>query len=193
MMKRRIIVLILLIFFQFRSAFAHATEPRLEINIDRIMPGGIIDLRGVAFDYEEVISITLIGGQSELPFGEIIADTEGIFLHIVTLPIELAEGTYYFRGVTTHHYVLSPALTVQGNAILPEGEEERWEEEDYLPFPIPTYPPGVIPGLAPGSTQSIPVEATPVTASELNLNLWTLAGFIFLVAIFVIGIMRRNK
>jgi hypothetical protein len=192
-MKRRIIVLFLLIFLQCTSAFAHATEPRLEINIDRIIPGGIIDLRGVAFDYEAMVTLTLIGAQGELPLGEVTADTEGVFIHIVTLPADLAEGTYYFRGVSTHHYTLSPALTVQGNAIPPEGEgeEERWEEEEYLPFPIPTYPPGVIPGAVPGATQFVPVEAPPTPVSGLNTTIWIIVGL--MVVVVILGIVFVKK
>lgn len=173
------------------DAFAHATDPRLEINIDRIIPGGVIDLRGVAFDYEEVVTLTLIGAQSELPFGEVIADTEGVFLHIVTLPSDLPEGTYYFRGITSHHYVLSPALTVQGNAIPAEGEEERWEEEDPLPFAIPTYPPGVIPGAAPGATQSIPVEATP--APNQNWVIFALSALTIISISILLGFRRKHQ
>ena len=189
-----LITILLISVIPTRNAFAHATEPRIEINIDRIMPGGVLDLRGVAFDYEEVVTLTLIGTQGEFSLGEITADAEGIFLHIVKLPTDLAEGTYYFRGVTTHHYVISPALTVQGNAIPAEGEgeEERWEEEDQLPFAIPTYPPGVVPGAAPGATQSVPVEAPPAPSSGLNGNLWLLAGLMVLVVFLVVGFMRRK-
>ena len=175
-----------------RDVFAHAYEPRLEINVDRILPGGIVDVRGVGFDYDELVTLTLIGAQGELGLGDVSADTEGVFLHIVTIPIDLTEGAYYFRGVTSHHYVISPALTVQGNAIPAEGEEERWEEEEYLPYAIPTYPPGVVPGAAPGATQSVPVEAPSTTSSGLNANIWIIAGLMVLVAFLVIGFMRRK-
>ena len=192
-MKIRIILPALLFFFlPPLSVHPHATEPRLEINIDRSIPGGIIDLRGVAFDYDEVVTLTLIGTQSELAFGEVMADTDGIFLYIVTLPADLAEGTYYFRAVTSHHYVISPALTVQGNAIPVEGEEERWDEEEYLPYAIPTYPPGVIPGAAPGATQSVPVEAPSARSLGLNTNLWVLAALMVLVVALVCAFMRKK-
>ena len=74
-----------------RVAFAHAEEPRLEISVDRILPGGIVDVRGVGFDYEDVVTLTLIGAQGELPLGEVVADTEGVFIHIVYV-------TYRSRG-----------------------------------------------------------------------------------------------
>ena len=192
-MKFRIIVLtILFLLLSPASVFAHATEPRLEINIDRIIPGGLVDLRGVAFDYEAIVTLTLIGAQGELPLGEVTADTDGVFIHIVTLPTDLAEGTYYFRGVSTHHYTLSSALTVQGNAIPAEGEgeEERWEEEDPLPYAIPTYPPGVVPGAAPGATQSIPVEATP--ASNQNWMIFAI-GALMVIGISILLSFKRKS
>ena len=191
-MKIRIsLIFILVILIQSFSVSAHSDEPRLEISVDRMIPGGVIDVRGVAFDYEEVVTLTLIGAQSELPFGEVIADIEGVFLHTVTLPIELAEGTYYFRGITSHHYIINPALTVQGNAILSEGEdeEERWEEEDYLPYAIPTYPPGVVPGVVTGATQSIPVETTP--APNQNWVIFALAA-LTIISISILLVFRRK-
>jgi hypothetical protein len=191
-MKYRIFVLFLLIFFQTLPVFAHATEPRLEINIDRIIPGGVIDVRGVGFDYEAVITLTLIGSQGEVALGEIAADTEGVFLKIVTLPSDLPEGTYYFRGVSPHHYTLSPALTVQGNAIPAESEEERWDEEDYLPYAIPTYPPGVIPGVVMTPTVTgAPLEISP-SSSRSSTNLLYLAG-LMVVAVFMVFTFLRRK
>jgi hypothetical protein len=187
--------LVMAVFFV-HAAFAHAGEPRLEINVDRILPGGIVDVRGVGFDYEDAVTLTLIGPQGELALGEVTADTEGVFIHIVTLPTDLAEGTYYFRGVTTHHYTLSPALTVQGNAIPAEGEgeEERWEEEDQLPFAIPTYPPGVVPGVAstPAPIAAAPVDASPVS-SGLSTNILILAGLMVVVAVLMFGFMRKKN
>ena len=178
-----------------QPAFAHATEPRLEINIDRIIPGGVIDVRGVAFDYEEIVTLTLLGAQSEFPLGEVVADTEGIFLQTVTLPSDLAEGIYYFRGVTTHHYTLSPALTVQGNAIPAEGEEEeRWEEEEYLPYAIPTFPPGVVPGVVTASAPiatAVPVQA-PSVSSGLSTNILILIGLMVLVVLVVIALGKKR-
>ena len=188
-MKIRIIsIFILVVLFQSSAVLAHPTEPRLEVNVDRILPGAVVDVRGVGFDYEEVVTLTLIGAQSEFPLGEVVADTEGVFLQIVTLPSDLAEGTYYFRGVTTHHYTLSPALTVQGNAIPAEGEgEERWEEEDPLPYAIPTYPPGVVPG----ATQSIPVEATP--APNQNWVMLAMATLTVIGISILLGFRRKRQ
>ena len=50
-------------------ALAHVDEPRLEINTDRLNPGGIVDVRGVAFDYEESVTLVLIGSQADIPPG----------------------------------------------------------------------------------------------------------------------------
>ena len=154
-------------------------------------------MRGVAFDYEETVTLTLIGTQGELPLGEVIADTEGVFLHIITLPADLAEGTYYFRGVTTHHYTLSPALTVQGNAIPAEGEgeEDRWEEEEYLPYAIPTYPPGVVPGVVTASAPvatSAPVQA-PSVSWNLRTNILMLTVLMVVVTLLVLVLAKKRS
>ena len=174
------------------TVYAHATEPRLEINIDRIIPGGVIDVRGVGFDYEEVVRLTLIGSQGELDLGEVTADLEGIFLNIVTLPSDLLEGTYYFRGVTTHHYTISPPLTVQGTAILDGEDQEARDWDDVMLAPMPTFVPGVVPGSPPQQPAPTgPAQELP-TSSSLPSNMFILAVLMVFVIILLFGMLRRR-
>ncbi|HKY55919.1 MAG TPA: LPXTG cell wall anchor domain-containing protein [Anaerolineales bacterium] len=183
-MKYRIVVLSLIFLFQSFRVSAHPTEPRLEINTDRIHPGGIIDVRGVGFDYEEVVTLVLISAQGEVPLGELIADTEGIFLYTVVLPADLMEGIYYFRGTTTHHYTISPPLTVQGTALI-EGEDEGLREhEDALLAPMPTFPPALVTSAAPAA----PAEAPP--ASNQN---WIILAMGALIGISILLGFKRKK
>ena len=128
-------------------ASAHGRTPRLEISAERMNPGGILDIRGVEFDYEELVTLYLERQGIVVSLGEINADLEGIFVHTIVLPADLPTGEYTIRGVTDHHDVLSPIFNVQGPAISGEGggQGER-EEDDGLLAPMPTYAPGVVPG-----------------------------------------------
>ena len=140
-------------------AFAHGDEPRLEISTDRMNPGGVVEVRGVDFEFEELVTLALVGQEYELPLGEIAADTEGIFLQIVTLPTDLKEGVYHFRAVTDDHEILSPALTVKGPPIMSEEGSSQGprEDEDALLAPMPT----VAPALPTAAIPALPITEAP--------------------------------
>lgn len=193
-MKFRILIVIVLAFLPYASAFAHGGEPRIEISVDRVYPGGILDLRGVEFDYEETVVLALVGTQGEIFLGEVTTDFGGVFLQTVTLPADLGEGTYYFRGTTSHHYVLSPALTVWGTANVEEGAQGPWDEEEPLLAPMPTFAPGVVPGVVTGSApiaSSAQVESQ-TAFSGLDTNILILAGLMVIVIILVFGMLRKR-
>lgn len=119
---------------------AHGEEPRLEITPERLPPGGTLELRGVGFEFEETVRLALLGAGLEIPLGEIVADTEGSFLQIVTVPAEIREGIYHVRAMTDDHDILSPVLTVQGSPLIyDEGGEPREQAESLL-APLPTNP-----------------------------------------------------
>ena len=44
-------------------------------------PGGVLDIRGVEFDYEELVTLYLERQGIVVSLGEINADLEGIFIH----------------------------------------------------------------------------------------------------------------
>lgn len=188
LMKFRIVVVFfLVILFQSFAVFAHAGEPRLEISVELINPGGVVDVRGVDFEREEAVTLMLVNAQTAISLGEIIADVEGVFLQTIVLPVELAEGTYNFLAITDDHNITSPDFTVQGSPILAEGqgEEERRDEEEPLLAPVPTYPPGVVPGVAPGATQPVAAELEypgmnkPMIAITMIVLIMSVALFIF--------------
>lgn len=170
------IVLALSLFFV-PVVSAHNLEPRVEISIDRLNPGGVVDVRGVSFDMDEPVTLTLIGPGVEIALGEVVSDAEGVFLHIVQLPVDLAEGTYYFRAVSTHHFVLSPPLTVWGTTITEGGGQGPRDEDDGLLAPFPTYPPAVA---------TVPVHQAPVAA--VPAPTWT-QNWIALIASMLVGII----
>jgi hypothetical protein len=174
-----------------RPVRAHVGQPRLEISVERMNPGGIVDVRGVEFDYEEKVSLYLERTGIVIQLGEVVADLEGVFLHVVVLPVDLPEGVYNIRAVTSHHDVLSPALTVQGPAILSEGggQGER-DEDDGLLAPMPTYAPGVVPGgvVQPTNVVELVPEQTPVSSVSPML----LLGLSILLVLAVFFVFRRR-
>jgi hypothetical protein len=160
-----------------QSTHAHGGEPRLEISVESLNPGGVVDVRGVEFDYEELITLALIGPQVEISLGDVTADVEGVFTQVVVLPSDLVEGTYYFRGTTSHHWAISPPLTVWGTAITEGGEQGPRDEDDGLLAPMPTFAPAV-------STIAVP-QAPAVATPAVKWN----PTILVLVVLMVIGIV----
>lgn len=176
-----------------RGAGAHPTQPRVEISIERINPGGVVDIRGVAFDYEEFVQLYLERQGVIVQLGEINADLEGIFIYTASIPVDLPQGVYNIRAVTDHHDILSPPLTVQGQPTSSEeGGQGTRDEDDGLLAPMPTYAPGVVPG---GAVQTMPVvqpnsNPTPVPRST---PMFLFAGAILLVLVVFFVFRRRSS
>jgi hypothetical protein len=124
-----------------QPARAHGGDPRLEINPEKLDPGSVLEIRGVDFEYEEEVMLALVGSENEMFLGTIVADVDGGFLKLITLPLDQAEGTYTIRAVTDDHEVNSPPFTISGNeAFQSEGKGLR-EQEEMLLVPMPTSPP----------------------------------------------------
>ena len=184
------IIIILFSLFIVPVASAHSTQPRLEINVERLNPGGIVDVRGVSFGMEESVTLTLISSNAEIPLGEMLSDAEGEFLHIAVLPVDLAEGTYYFRGVTSHHFVLSPPLTVWGTAVAEGGGQGLRDDDDGLLAPMPTVAPAAAATIQP----SLPMEPTPASISNRNISApIALAVIGILIVAIAIAMKRKNS
>jgi len=184
------IIVILFSFSIVPVASAHNTQPRLEINQERLNPGGIVDVRGVSFGMEEAVTLTLISSNAEIPLGEMLSDAEGEFLHIAVLPVDLAEGTYYFRGVTSHHFVLSPPLTVWGTAVAEGGGQGLRDDDDGLLAPMPTVAPAAAVTIQP----SLPMEPTPASISNRNISApIALAVIGILIVAIAIAMKRKNS
>lgn len=183
------IVVITLSLFIVSSALAHGGEPRLEINLERINPGGVLDVRGVEFDYEQPVTLYLERTGIVVQLGEVVTDLEGIFVHIVVLPTDLPEGIYNIRAVTTHHDVLSPALTVQGPAILTEGggQGER-DEDDGLLAPMPTYAPGVSSTPLPQTT----ALETPASKRSPTTVIYAILAGVVILALLSIRVLKKR-
>lgn len=176
-------VAIVLSLFVVPSVSAHASQPRVEISVERLNPGGVVNVRGVSFGMDDVVSLMLLGSNVETPLGEVIADGEGEFLQIVVLPTDLTEGTYYIRATTSHHQVLSPPLTVWGTAIVEGGGQGERDEDDALLAPMPTYAPGV------SSTPMAQVAANEATAeSNQPPNISMMTFVVVMVVLTAFGV-----
>ena len=135
-----------LVSFVAYPVYAHGDEPRLEISVERVNPGGVVEVRGVDFEFETTVTLMLVNSKSTIPLGEVTADIEGVFLQIVTVPVDLPEGVYNFLAITDDHNITSPDLTVAGAPIYGEsGGQGAREDEDPLLAPMPTSVPGVAP------------------------------------------------
>lgn len=191
-MTIRFLSIIILVLVQTSIVFAHGDEPRLEISTERVNPGGVVDVRGVDFEREEVVTLMLVNAQTAIPFGEVLADVEGVFLLNLTLPVDLPAGTYNFLAITDDHNITSPELVVQGAPITGEegGGQGLRDEDDPLLAPMPTYPPGFIPG---GVLIPTPTVSAPAGIAGANLNTPAAAVILVLVAVLVFVAIRMGR
>jgi hypothetical protein len=164
-------------------AFAHGGDPRLEISADRLNPGSALDVRGVDFEFEEKVTLDLVGPQGVTSFGTVLADTEGIFLLTITLPFDLVEGTYVLRATTDDHQLESPPITVSGSADTEQGQQRELEEP--LLAPMPTVAAGVATSIPPASV------AEPAAAQRSSTWLLSTVGAIGIV--LILGMLFRMR
>lgn len=168
---------------------AHGGEPRLEISPESLNPGSVLDIRGVDFEIEEEISLTLIGSQGEIPLGNVTGDVEGIFLLTITLPVDLAEGTYIIRARTDDHVVDSPQIKVSGMAVEEGGGQGPRDDDDSLLAPMPAFPqPTPVPYDPSMDSESVVKPLTPAQLSLISLGVLTV-----LVLITILGLRLRKK
>jgi len=185
-----LILLIALVFA--RPALAHGDDPRLEITPERVNPGGVVDVRGVDFEREESVTLLLVNGGTAIPFGEIAADVDGVFLQSVIVPVDLPEGTYNFLAITDDHNVTSPDFLVQGPPIFADGGGGQGlrDEDDPLLAPMPTFAPGVAPAIASGPTRTVPAKEENRSA---GVPVLVFAGFVLAVGVLFIAFLRRRS
>jgi hypothetical protein len=138
-----IAIILIMFWFTASNALAHGSEPRLEISAEQVNPGGLVEVRGVDFDYEESVALSLTRSKIQIPLSEVTADVEGIFIKTIVLPADLPAGEYNFIARTTHHLVMSPALTVWGAAIQDQEDNSIRDQSDVQLEPMLTLAPGV--------------------------------------------------
>jgi hypothetical protein len=138
----RLLPILFLVLFSLsyaRPAIAHGDNPRLEISVEKINPGGVIEVRGVDFEYEELVSLSLTSSEIQIQLNEVTTDMEGGFTQIVVLPSDLAAGEYNFQAkLSDDHVVISPTIVVWGVASDNEESTGVWDQSDLALGPVPT-------------------------------------------------------
>ena len=186
------VIVLLVSLFVVPRASAHGRTPRLEISAERMNPGGVLDIRGVEFDYEELVTLYMERQGIVVSLGEVNADLEGIFIHTIVLPSDLPAGEYTIRGVTEHHDVLSPIFSVQGPVIVGQGggQGER-EDEDGLLAPMPTYAPVISSSPLP-QTDSLEAPVPKGDPTVLILSIVVGAGIATLLSLRVLKKQKKH-
>jgi hypothetical protein len=175
----RALVLIFVLTFA-QPAAAHGGEPRLEISTETLNPGSVLEVRGVDFEFEEEVVLTLRGVAHESPLGIASGDSEGSFSLAIALPADLPEGTYFAHAATDDHEVDSPAFMVRGPAVGNTGEDGMREEGDVLLAAMPTVPANF------SSTPMLAVQSDAEPAPAPN-TLSMLAAALLILGVLVVA------
>jgi hypothetical protein len=192
-MRKRIILSLSLIFVLLLAAFvtgsasAHGGVPRLEISAEKLSPGETLQVRGVDFEYDQEVTIALIGNQVEISLGTVIADAEGVFIQNIILPDSLAEGTYAVRARTYDHVVISPPITIWGAVITNDQDTGVRDQSDVQFGSVPTFTASVA---ATTPVPQMPVEAAP--ALSWNPSFLAIAVLLALAAVFALRLGKKR-
>ena len=171
----------------FVTALAHADEPRLEIGVERINPGGTLEIRGVDFAPEGPVTLVLTSQETKISLGIIAADVEGGFSLLYVLPAWLGEGTYTVEASSGEHQIAGPPFMVSGVAVAEEEEESQRGQEDALLAPMPTFAAPTV--AAPtGGTPASPISTRARSSVALALVAVAAAG-----AALAAGISVRKR
>ena len=187
-----LLLTILVFFLAFcfaQTAFAHGDEPRLEISVDRINPGGLVEVRGVGFDYDEQLTLFIIRSNAQFDLIKVTTDEEGIFTQNIVLPTDLPAGDYNLLAKTEHHIVTSPTITVWGTAIENQVDNGIQDQSDVQFDPLPTLaadaPTPMLSSVSPSAPQSPDKTSPPFVWMALGL------GTILLLGIFIRSRMKH--
>jgi hypothetical protein len=181
---------IFVFFFAFasvRTAFAHGGDPRLEISVERINPGGVVEVRGVEFDYDEPVALALMRSEIQIPLTQVTADGEGVFTQIIVLPADLPAGEYKLRARSEHHLVTSPAITVWGAAVENQESSSVQDQSDLALGPVPTI--AAVP--ATPVPQNTALDTPTSTGNSTTLIYSILAGVVIL-ALLSLRVLRKH-
>ena len=113
------------------QASAHGGIPSLQLTADRINPGGSVELRGDMTGDEPVDLSLQAGDGSTLALGRIETDWEGHFVTAVSIPADVAAGTYIVR-VTSPFEEATTRLVVAGPPLLPGAEGQPLGRDEAL-------------------------------------------------------------
>ena len=163
-------------------------EPRLEISVERINPGGIVEVRGVDFDYDELVALSMTRSTIQIPLNEVTADAEGTFTQVIALPADLPTGEYNFRAKSDHHLIMSPTLHVWGAAVESNEGNGIQDQSDVQFGALPTFAPGV-------SSTPLPQAAAlepPASKGRSTTLIYSMAAGVVILALLSIRILKRR-
>jgi len=169
-------------------ALAHGGEPRLEISVERINPGGVVEVRGVDFDYDEVVALSLMRSSIQIPLNDVTTDVEGIFTQVVVLPTDLPPGEYNFRARSDHHLITSPTIIVWGAAIQDQESSAIQDQSDMQFGPVPT----IVPGAASTPVPQTSALELPVSKNNPRTLIYSVLAGIIILALLSIRILKRR-
>jgi hypothetical protein len=171
-----------------QPAFAHGGEPRLEISVERINPGGLVEVRGVDFDYDELVLLSLMRSEIQIPLMEVTADGEGVFTQAIALPADLPTGEYNFRAKSDHHMVASPTITVWGVAAQNQEDNAIRDQSDVQLGAVPTFAPGVAATPLPQAAALEP----PASKGSSTTLIYSIGAGVVILALLSIRILKRR-
>lgn len=173
-----------------RPVFAHSGDARLEISSTHLSPGGTLELRGVDFNSEEVLTLTLDGPRGRLSLPPVTADAEGGFSYLAVLPADLAEGNYIVSASAPGRRVLSPPFLISGQPISASTDEqgEQREQEEPLLAPAPDFSQST-----PTANQLSPAVEHAASARPAAPGLLIGGAALFVVLVGGIALWLRQK
>ncbi len=171
-----------------QPALAHGGEPRLEISVERINPGGLVEVRGVDFDSEELIALSLTRSKIQIPLIEVTTDVEGTFTQVIVLPADLSTGEYNFIARTEHHMITSPTITVWGVAVQNQEDNGIRDQSDVQLAPMPTLAPGVSSTPLPQTTASGP----PVSKRNSTILIYSILLGLVILTLLTLRIFKKR-
>lgn len=163
-------------------AQAHDGPPRRALNVERLNPGGTLEVRGVNIAPEQPITLSLIGSGAEFALGTAVGDIHGDFVVGVRVPAEALTGAYTVRAFGSNRVIVGAPLTLLGSAA-EEGGEQRDQDEPLL-APMPRAQPA-----APVVAASPAVAAAP---QEGQLRLWLAVVLVAFAAVAGLTIVARR-
>lgn len=179
---------------------AHDETTRLEAAPSHVAAGGVIDLRGVGFAPDQVVSFRLMEADGPgVELGTGVADPEGVVTATVVIPLGTVPGARVVRALAIDGDPID--LTLQVTVADLGGGEQRAEEEP-LVVPMPsllpasaTDVPGAVPATMGTAATGSSGSATPPSesASVLPLPGIVAASLVILLTSCMALLLRRRQ
>jgi hypothetical protein len=122
------------------AAAAHSGHPQVEVSTDHLAAGSGLTVRGVDFDYDSTVRVSLLRGDRPIAIGAATADGRGDFLETFILPVALRAASYRVLAVSSHHSVVGASLAVTGARPASAPDDSRRGQDESLLGSVSTAP-----------------------------------------------------